>query len=221
MLAASFQKEWLVFRRDGRLLWLLVTLLIMTLLAIASSSFQYQQQQSMKANAQDMERDRWVNQGEKNPHSAAHYGVYLFKPAMPLSVIDPGLNNYLGDVLFLEAHKRNNPVFASSQDSIELQRFGTLNPAVILQLFLPLFIVLIGFGFFSQEREQGTMRMLLLSGQTPRQLFFQKGTALLGFSLLFLLFIATCSCLILFDKEGVDFQRLISMGLLYLGYLIF
>src|SRR5688572_7081492 len=101
MLMASFQKEWLLFRRDGRLVWLLLTLFTMMLLGIASSSYQYQQAQLLKTQTQVAERDRWLNQGEKNPHSAAHYGVYLFKPETPLAVIDPGASGYLGDVLFL------------------------------------------------------------------------------------------------------------------------
>jgi ABC-2 type transport system permease protein len=221
MLMASFQKEWLVFQRDGRLLWLLLTLFIMMMLGIASSSYQYQQTQSLKIQAQNAERNRWINQGEKNPHSAAHYGIYLFKPDTPLSVIDPGVSSYLGNVLLLEAHKRNNPAFARSQDSMELQRLGTLNPATILQLLLPLFVILCGFGFFAAEREQGTLRTLLLSGKTPRQLFLQKAVALFSFSLLFLLPIAVYCGLILFTKGDLDSHRLISLGLLYLGYLIF
>lgn len=221
MLMVSFQKEWLLFRRDGRLLWLLLTLFTMMILGVVSSSYQYHQTQSLKAQAETAERDRWINQGEKNPHSAAHYGIYLFKPDTPLSVIDPGASRYLGDVLFLEAHKRNNPAFANSQDSIELQRLGTLNPATLLQLLLPLFVILCGFGFFAAEREQGTLRMLLLSGKTPRQLFLQKIIALLSFSLLFFLPICAYCGLMLFTKGDLDSYRLIGMGLLYLGYLIF
>jgi ABC-2 type transport system permease protein len=221
MLMASFQKEWLLFRRDGRLVWLLLTLFTMMLLGIASSSYQYQQAQLLKTQTQVAERDRWLNQGEKNPHSAAHYGVYLFKPETPLAVIDPGASGYLGDVLFLEAHKRNTPIFANSQDSIELQRLGTLNPAAILQLLLPLFVILCGFGFFAAEREQGTLRMLLLSGKTPRQLFLQKAAALLSFSLLFLLPVTAYCGLMLFTNGDLDSYRLIGMGLLYLGYVIF
>jgi ABC-2 type transport system permease protein len=221
MLMVSFQKEWLLFRRDGRLLWLLLTLLIMMILGIASSSYQYQQTQLLKSQANAAERDRWINQGEKNPHSAAHYGIYLFKPDTPLSVIDPGTNRFQGEILFLEAHKRNNPAFSNSQNSIELQRLGTLNPATILQLLLPLFVILCGFGFFAGEREQGTLRMLLLSGKTPRQLFLQKFIALLSFSLLFLIPIGAYSGVMLLTKGDLDFYRLTTMTLFYLGYLMF
>jgi ABC-2 type transport system permease protein len=37
-------------------------------------------------------REQWLHQGVKNPHSAAHYGVYAFKPKMPLSLVDQGVD---------------------------------------------------------------------------------------------------------------------------------
>ena len=46
----------------------------------------------------------WVSQGALNPHSAAHFGRYLFKPVGPLAFVDEGINPYAGSSVYLEAH---------------------------------------------------------------------------------------------------------------------
>jgi ABC-2 type transport system permease protein len=57
--------------------------------------------------AQAAMRGFWVDQGAKNPHSAAHYGLWVFKPKMPLSFIDQGVDSFTGVTTWLEAHKQN------------------------------------------------------------------------------------------------------------------
>ena len=38
----------------------------------------------------------WVNQGERNPHSAAHFSRYAFKPIPAMSTFEPGVIDYSG-----------------------------------------------------------------------------------------------------------------------------
>lgn len=220
MLSAALQKEWRLLRRDGRLSWLLLSLLAMMLLAMATSGYQYHQQYLLKSQVQEAERSRWDQQGEKNPHSAAHYGIYLLKPQSPLATIDPGLNDYLGQIVFLEAHNRNAASFAGSQDAIELQRLGRLSPALLWQWLLPLFVILAGYGFFAAERDQGTLRMLLLSGLTARQVVCQKALALASFTLVFVLPLGVYCGALLIIGDAVEVDRLLVMVALYLGYLL-
>ena len=145
----------------------------------------YEQVQTQKKQVIKSERERWLNQGEKEPHAAAHYGVYIIKPDTALSVLDPGLSDYQGAVLRLEAHKKNDTLFRSIQDAIQMQRFGDLNPAFILQTLLPLLIILLGFHSIAAERESGTLKQLLASGLCPKKFFTAKVFALTGLALLF------------------------------------
>lgn len=116
---------------------------------------------------QDRHRPRaeiWESQGEKSPHSAAHYGVYAFKPTGWLAFFGPGTEAYTGVTVWLEAHKQNQFLYRPASDGNTLQRFGELTAAAVLQLLLPLLIILLGFSTFAGERESGTLRQVLSLG---------------------------------------------------------
>ena len=185
MLILTLKKEWLESKREGRTLWLSCIVLLLLGCALLSSWHSYQQQQTQKQQVIKSERERWVNQGEKGPHSAAHYGIYIIKPDTALSILDPGLSDYQGSVLRLEAHKKSDTLFRNIQDAIQMQRFGDLNPAFILQTLIPLLIILLGFHSIAAERESGTLKQLLANGLNPTRFFIAKVLSLTGLGLLF------------------------------------
>ncbi len=165
--------------RDGRFRLAAVLLVV---LAVAAGLAGWQQFRALRAEAAAAtagERGRWLEQGDKNPHSAAHYGVYAFKEPRPLSVVDPGVQAYLGGAVWLEAHKQNEPLHRPAQDGTALQRFGDLSPALVGQLLLPLLVILLSFAAFAGERERGTLRAVLALGVRPRDLLLGKA---LGFA---------------------------------------
>jgi len=134
------------------------------LIAAVGSGVRYQRALAAeRASAQAAENARWLGQGQKNPHSAAHYGLYAFKPASPLTAIDQGIEPFVGVSVRLEAHTMNDFMHRPAQDGTALARFGELTAALTLQVLLPLLIVLFAFGAFSAERERGTLRQLLAS----------------------------------------------------------
>ena len=126
------------------------------------------------------EEATWLDQGDKNPHSAAHFGRYAFKPSPALAYVDRGLDAYLGTTVWLEAHWQNPFELRPAEDRTALQRFGDLTAALVLQLLIPLFIVLLAFPTFAGERESGTLRLLLSAGAEPRQLALGKAMGLAG-----------------------------------------
>ena len=83
----------------------------------------------------------WYNQSPKNPHSAAHYGVYAFKPRLAPAFLDPAVEPYTGVAVWIEAHKQNDMLFRPAQDATLAQRFGDLTVALVFQVMLPLVIV--------------------------------------------------------------------------------
>ncbi|GAA0350737.1 DUF3526 domain-containing protein [Bowmanella denitrificans] len=185
MLVEMLKKEWLESARQGQLGWVGITLLILLLAALASGWYTSREQQSLYQDVTNAERHRWLHQGEKGPHSAAHYGVYVIKPSSHLSVLDPGLSEYQGKVLRLEAHKQNDSLFRPSQDSIAMQRFGQLSPAFVVQMLMPLLIILMGHALLAAERQQGTLRQLLASGVSTAKLMMAKGGTLYLTTMLF------------------------------------
>lgn len=152
--------------RERRFQW--ASIIIFTLLTSAVL-LSYQYYQSVKQQhevAREDARQEWLGQGERNPHSAAHFGTYAFKPRYPLSLIDNGVDKYAGVSIFLEAHSRNEAEYMAAQDQTGLSRFGDLTPDFILLFVIPLLIILLGYNSFTRERESGTLK-LLVSQQVP------------------------------------------------------
>lgn len=172
--------------RDGRLYWAggIVALLLLTALAVG-----YAHQRDARAEqaaAQDADYQDWLRQGARHPHDAAHQGMHVFKPDPALALLDPGINPYIGNAIWLQAHRQSEVKFRPAQDATGLQRFGDLSAAWILQALGPLLVIVLGFNAFSSEREQGTLRQALSLGVAPRQLLWGKAASL-GLSLLWLL----------------------------------
>lgn len=178
MIAAIARKEFRDTWRDGRFRW--AAAIMLALLGVASllAWQQVERTRAERAAAAALERENWLNQGEKNAHSAGHFGVYVFKPLPPLAVFDRGIEPFVGTTIFLEAHRQNQAAFLPAQDATAMRRFGELTAATGLQLLAPLLIVLLTFGALAGERERGTLRQVLSLGVRPRDLILGKALGL-------------------------------------------
>jgi ABC-2 type transport system permease protein len=164
MIARIARKECLDLARDGRLRTSAAIVMVLLVAALAAGWRHYGEVSRQHDSASRATRTQWLKQGSKNPHSAAHYGVYAFKPRTQLSMVDTGVDPYLGVAAWLEAHKQNEFKYRPAQDRTALQRFGEMTAAEVLQLLVPLLIVLLTFGAFAAERENGTLRQLASLG---------------------------------------------------------
>src|SRR5688572_20982430 len=179
MITIIARKEFAELLREGRFRW--AAGIILALLAVAALAGAHYQRDlvAQQLTAQSAEQSRWYNQGAKNPHSAAHYGLYAFKPRLAPAFLDPGVEPYTGVATWIEAHKQNEMLFRPAQDATLAQRFGDLTVALVFQVMLPLVVVLLAFNAFVGERERGTLRSLLALGLRPRDLVLGK---LIGFA---------------------------------------
>ncbi len=174
MILAIARKEFLDAWRDGRFRIAAAVVVVLFGVALLLAGQQAQRTRAERDSAAAIERDNWLNQGEKNFHSAGHYGLYVFKPLAPLAVFDRGLEPFVGTTVFLEAHRQNQAAFLPAQDATALRRFGELTAATGLQLLTPLLVVLLTFGALAGERERGTLRQVLSLGVRPRDLVLGK-----------------------------------------------
>lgn len=174
MITSIARKEFAEIVRDGRFKWTAAIMVLLLITAMMAGFQKYTSAVRVQQVAQSGTNQQWLNQGDKNPHSAAHYGNYAFKPAGPLSYFDNGISNYTGTAVFMEAHKQNFAIGRPASDQSAIARFGDLSGANILQLLLPLFIIFLGFTAFSGERESGTLRQVMSMGVTNRQLLWGK-----------------------------------------------
>jgi ABC-2 type transport system permease protein len=223
MIARIARKEMTEMFRDGRFRLASAIVTVLLLASLGAGWKHYSDVRAQHSDAQAAERQNWLQQEKRNPHSAAHYGVYAFKPKSQLAMIDTGVDPYVGVSVWLEAHKQNEFKFRPAQDGTSLQRFGELTAAVVLQILIPLLIVLLTFSSFAGEREQGTLRQLLSMGVHRRDLTLGKALGIAGAMSLVLgpAVIVGVLALMTTSTTGLlagDFSRTVLMMLAYAIY---
>ena len=174
MFVQIARKELIEITRDGRFRGAAAIVLGLLLVALGAGWTHYRDVSAQHRSAQELTRRHWLSQPAKDPHSAAHYGIYAFKPRQPLSLVDTGVDHYTGVAAWLEAHKQNEFQFRPAQDRTVIVRFGELTAATTLQFLLPILILLLAAETFAGEREQGTLRQVLSLGVAPRTLAMGK-----------------------------------------------
>jgi len=177
VIAVVAKRDFIGFVRDGRFSWVGGLALVLLLSSIAVGWRHHSELAQERRAAQLEGYETWVAQGRKNPHSAAHLGMFVFKPETTLALFDPGLEPYVGATVWLEAHEQSDLKFRPARDATGLRRFGDLSAAFVLQMIGPLVVLLIGFDAFAGEREQGTLRQLSSLGVPPHRLLWGKATA--------------------------------------------
>lgn len=218
------RKELVELLRDSRFWWTGGIILLLMLIALFLGWRQMQRVDGEHAAARAVTYQQWLDQGDKNPHQAAHFGQYAFKPVSPLAFVDPGIDQFVGSTVWVEAHKQNEFNFRPARDATSLQRFGELTIAFVLQILAPLVIVLLGFSAFTGERERGTLRQLLSIGVKPTQLLIGKGLAIIAAVGALLLPVALLGFIALgfVDDQHADAKNLyLRSTWLILGYAIY
>jgi len=225
MITRIARKEMTEMFRDGRFRWASAIVLGLIVIATLTGVRSFRALDAEQAAAQSAMRGFWVEQGAKNPHSAAHYGLWVFKPKMPLSFIDQGVDAFTGVTTWLEAHKQNEFTRRPAMDQASVARFGEWTAAAVLQLLVPLLIIMLAFSAFTAERESGTLRQLAALGVPMPQLVRGKalGTAaalavvVVPATLLGVLTLALGAG---FSRGADDFIRFGAMVAVYLAYFL-
>ncbi|MFS4446856.1 ABC transporter permease [Maribacter sp. 2307UL18-2] len=221
MISKTFFKETKELFREGRVRISLIIVLLLLGVSVWISTRQFQNVNAQYAMAKTSERDVWDNQGEKNPHSAAHYGTYAFKPKYPLSLVDQGVDKYAGTSIFLEAHKRNEAQFSAAADQTGLARFGDLTPDFILLFILPLLIILLGYNSFTKEREMGTLTLLKSQGVSNWKWLLGKWSALFMPVLIITLTLFLIAGILLDNLQDFGVFNWNSLGVMFLVYMVY
>ena len=92
-MVSIFYNEWKLLVRDKLFrffsFFFILLLFLVTIFGIIQTKKQIQSQQDAHRHI----RAQWDEMDPTNPHSAAHFGTYAFKPTSFLNSLDEGINS--------------------------------------------------------------------------------------------------------------------------------
>ena len=200
----------------------MAALFALCLLLVVSGANTWQQWQGRaealaEANRQSMHD--WQSQPDRHPHRVAHFGDFASRPLHPLSLVEPGILDQAGHLVYLEAHRLNSANFNPASEATGLGRFQAITPALVVQWFMPLVIIMLGYATVTREKAAGTLCFITANGTSPSLVALAKWLALfLPLAALLLFMHAIIASFVLDSPQG--YQRLLLMAgaqLLYLG----
>lgn len=171
-----------------------------------------------RQHLQQQAEETFFNQPARHPHRMVHYGHYAFRTPPPLSMIDPGVDAYTGTSIFLEGHRQNTAMFADRQAGGGLAVYGSLSPAFLLQILVPLLLILIGYNTITREREGGTLAQIVTQGVSPIKIILGKGLALSTVAALFIVPLLIAAVFAIAAGEAVSTALFFVLG--YFIYLL-
>jgi|TARA_B110000027_G_scaffold95143_1_gene100434 ABC-2 type transport system permease protein len=204
---------------------LIASLLILFLLLFSAYTGweNYHDQNLTRGLVQDDVQESWESNPDKHPHRMAHYGSFALRKKHVLSGFDLGMENFVGNAVFLEAHKQNTVNFSEASMSTGLLRFGEVSLAMLLKVIIPLLIFYLGFATIAKERENGTLKLLIGQGITRKEIVFGKWLGLWSLSLIFLftVFLVVLFFVLIGSHDHLHSDTLIRYFVLLLSYLLF
>ena len=165
--------------RDKRLVAAILLVVALALAAVAATWVRAADYERDRTAAAALERESWLSQGPRDPHSAAHFSQWAFRPITAPALLDPGTLPHVGSAVWMEAHSRNPAAFRAIEDRTGALDLGEFSAAWVLQTIVPLLLLVLAAGAVSRERERGTLRLMLASGLPPRALVRAKARSLL------------------------------------------
>ena len=188
-------------------------------LTVYLGNLQTKEQTKRYQTAQQHLRQQWESIEEMNPHGAAHYGTYVFKPTNLLGSLDEGVNSVTGNVLRVEGHVQNEIVHSEASQMQAVSKFGKLKSSLLLQYIVPLLLIFLAFQSINSEKQSGRFKLLFLQGTNPVQLALAKTltVTLYGIGLLTL----TLMVYAVLNLKNINADVLSRTGLLFLSYSLY
>ncbi|MEM9986348.1 MAG: DUF3526 domain-containing protein [Bacteroidota bacterium] len=213
------KNEWQYLRRNRALLVVslgfVATLMLSIFLGHQQTQAQAERQQAAKAHL----RAQWEGIDGMNPHGAAHYGTYVFKPSSLLSSLDGGVNGVTGNVLRVEGHVQNEIVHTEASQMQTASAFGKLKSSLLLQYILPLLLIFLAFHSISSEKKSGRLKLLVLQGASSGALIWGKTLTVWLYGLVLLSI--TMGSYVLLHLQALTSDILSRTLLFYLRYSLY
>jgi len=206
VIVALARHEFVRQARDQRFRVLALVLIALLVAATATGWLDARERTGQREAASHAVHETWLSQGEKNAHSATHFGTFAFLPLSQLSFLDPGATPFGGVATFVESHRRG----ARSRGEGGGDPLGS--PTGLAQVLLPLLIVLVGFDTLAGERDRGTLAHLLGLGAPVHAIVLGKALGLAAVVAAALAPAVLLAGALLLQPPGADTWRSLAFG---------
>ncbi|MFT4660629.1 MAG: ABC-2 type transport system permease protein [Patiriisocius sp.] len=213
------KNEWRFLIRSRIFLGITIAFVLILLGSIILGNYQTQMQKQNHSDATEHVRQKWESIDSMNPHSAAHYGTYIFKPANLLNNLDEGVNSITGNVLRIEGHVQNETMLSDASQIQSVSRFGKLKSSLLLQYMVPLLLVFLAFNVMSSEKQSGRLKLLVLQGTKPLRIIASKTISVWLYGVLLLSLVVIIYTILNF--RTMDGEILMRTALFFLSYTLY
>ena len=215
---------WIIMRNEWQRQWharipvlLLLVLVVLWTVAVFAAHHHWQDHARNLAQVTKQSQQDWQSQPDRHPHRVSHYGDFVAKPLHPLSVIEPGILDQSGHLVYLEAHRLNSANFNPATEATSLGRFPLITPAMIVQWWMPLFLIMIGYACITSEKVAGTLAYIRGNGSPAWHIALAKWLALFIPLAVLLLLQAAISALWIWNAD----QALLRLGTLLVAQTLY
>ncbi len=213
------KNEWQFLLRSRVLQGISLAFLLALGVSVYLGNLQTNSQAEQYAAAKEHLRAQWESIDAMNPHGAAHYGTYVFKPSNLLSSLDEGVRSVTGNVLRVEGHVQNEMVHSEASQMQSVSKFGKLKSSLLLQYILPLVLVFLAFHSVSKEKQSGRLKSLVLQGAKPSSIVWAKTISVWLYGLVLLSL--TVLTYALFNLPSISAEITSRTLLFYLSYALY
>ena len=214
-----FYNEWRGLFRNKLFIFFSLFFGILLIIATFFGIIQNKKQIQSQKDAHKHIRQQWDEMDAANPHSAAHFGTYAFKPISILNSLDEGVNSVTGVVLRLESHKQNEIAFSEASQSLIISKFGKFKASLLFQFIIPLFLIFLSFNTYTSEISTGRLKLLIIQGNSLRKIVFAKIFSLLSLAATLLLLATLVQ--VFFNFKQIELDHILRLSVFFSSYLAY
>jgi len=208
-------------KRDPAIVVLSLAILLLLAAATTAALPAHRLSETWKAEAAATVREQWLSQGDRHPHSAAHFGVIAFRSQEGTALLEPGVSAVVGQVVPLVTHERAFPRYPAAADRSSAVRYAPASPSWLGLTLLPFVIIVAGHRAITGERESGNLGLLVATGVSPRILVGGKALALAAVAILLGLARAAIDAAAVIGADATPpWARLAGLEAVHLAYLL-
>jgi ABC-2 type transport system permease protein len=174
VLRALVKKELRLARRSRRVQLAAAGMSVLSLIAIGAGIVEHRARLEAHSALSTYSDVTFKTQKAAHPHQIAHNGYVVSRPPAPLGFLDGGVEVAYGTHVRLDAHRTRSLQGARTAELARGPGAGRFDLGLLLAVFAPALVFLLGYDQIASEKTRGTLDMLRVAGVRAGPLVLAK-----------------------------------------------